>query len=745
MLWIFLALFIIGLGIFSLRLYLIDHDKRKLMYSLGLFFNSISFFILGFDYVIFSTNNIIFDTLFHWGATTYLILIFYMISEQLLNKKVKRSMFFNLFLLTSFLSLVLLSSTLITDELYVFSMSMGTLIVGILSVVLIFKEKNISSFLFLLSILSILIASTLIVVIDSNEIITNYFGIFTSFISYLFIALIFMVSPLEKKKQSGIGSYFTIEKKLEKTKKELSDTKETFHSLFNQLIDAVVIVNIKGTVLEASQKLFDDLRVTRNEVIGKNLITMPFFDRETKKKLIKNIMFRFAGKKIPPYEITVYAIDGSPVPYEIHAGKVKYKGKTADMAVFRDIRERKKVEKTLHETESRYQTIFEKTGTAIATFGDDSILLMVNNEFETLTGYQKDEVEQKMHWYDFITEEHRKKMLTYHKQRTMQQGNPPNEYDCSIIDKTGKIKQAHVNIGLLPKSSLRIVSLIDITTLKEMQHQLETINHNLEMTVNQRTEEIQKLLKQKDEFIHQLGHDLKNPLGPLVNIIPLLEKHETNPKYKEMLKVVQRNVQYMKNLVVKTIGLAQLNSPNTNFTLIDINLFNLIKELIGSNQYLFKEKEIDVVNNAPSSIVINADKLRIEELFINLLNNAVKYSHEEGSIFIDASVADDMVTVSIKDTGIGMTEVQIQQIFNEFYKADSSRHDFDSSGLGMSISKRIVEKHGGKIWVESDGLEKGSKIFFTLPLKKNLNESRSNEQDPLNHIRNKIDALIDNK
>jgi signal transduction histidine kinase len=85
------------------------------------------------------------------------------------------------------------------------------------------------------------------------------------------------------------------------------------------------------------------------------------------------------------------------------------------------------------------------------------------------------------------------------------------------------------------------------------------------------------------------------------------------------------------------------------------------------------------------------------------------------TITIDAKEDKDFVTVSIKDTGIGITEEQLSHIFDEFYKADEARHDFDSSGLGLPICKRIVEKHGGKIWVESPGEGGGTTFYFTIP------------------------------
>jgi signal transduction histidine kinase len=110
-----------------------------------------------------------------------------------------------------------------------------------------------------------------------------------------------------------------------------------------------------------------------------------------------------------------------------------------------------------------------------------------------------------------------------------------------------------------------------------------------------------------------------------------------------------------------------------------------------------------------------ADLIQIKELFDNLISNAVKYSQENNvKITLDAKKLDDFIVVSVKDAGIGLEPQQIQHVFDEFYKADYSRHDLKSTGLGLSICKRIVEKHGGHIWVESLGKGKGSTFFFTL-------------------------------
>ena len=252
--------------------------------------------------------------------------------------------------------------------------------------------------------------------------------------------------------------------------------------------------------------------------------------------------------------------------------------------------------------------------------------------------------------------------------------------------------------------------------LKITRKELDILNKNLEKRIKERTKEVERLLEQKDGFINQLSHDLKSPLTPLTMLIPVLEKLEKDAKKKEILEVLKRNVEYMRNLAVKTLVLARLNSPKTKFTLEKLNLGEETNRILETKTTMFKDKNLQIENNVSKRLLVCADKLRLEELLSNLLENSVKYSKEKDKIIIDALIEKDVVKVSIKDTGIGMTKDQLKHVFEEFYKADESRHDFDSSGLGLSICKKIVEKHNGNIWIESPGLDEGTSVFFTIPI-----------------------------
>ncbi len=228
---------------------------------------------------------------------------------------------------------------------------------------------------------------------------------------------------------------------------------------------------------------------------------------------------------------------------------------------------------------------------------------------------------------------------------------------------------------------------------------------------------LENLLKQKDEFIGQLGHDLKNPLQPLIGLLPMLIEQEKDPKIKEALQLMNRNAEYMRDLIFKTLQLARLRSSDIKFDIEDLNLEEVSNGVVESQKLIFKENKIEIVNNISKDIVVKADKLRLAELFHNLITNAVKYmGGGGGKITLDAKKDNATVTVSVCDNGKGMEKDQLKRIFDEFYRADKFVKLKDSVGLGLSICKRIVEKLGGKIWADSPGIGKGSTFYFTLNL-----------------------------
>lgn len=244
--------------------------------------------------------------------------------------------------------------------------------------------------------------------------------------------------------------------------------------------------------------------------------------------------------------------------------------------------------------------------------------------------------------------------------------------------------------------------------LKKSREKLEEYNKILE-----------RLIDQKDAFIGQLGHDLKNPLQPLIGLLPILIQQEENPKMKEHLKVMNENAQYMRDLILKTLQLAKLRTEKINFEFKFTDLHELVQRVITTQKHFLEQNNIQINNTIKQLVEVYIDPLRIEEVFKNLIANAVKYTPKSGGeITISAKRKKDFIQVAVTDTGIGMTKEQLAKIFDEFYRADSSTYGEDSVGLGLSITKRIIEKHHGTIWAESKGSNKGSTFYFTLPTKK---------------------------
>jgi len=151
----------------------------------------------------------------------------------------------------------------------------------------------------------------------------------------------------------------------------------------------------------------------------------------------------------------------------------------------------------------------------------------------------------------------------------------------------------------------------------------------------------------------------------------------------------------------------------------ETNLYQKIKTIIEKEQFHTIQNHITINNNIPKQLQVSIDQIQFDELISNILTNAKIYTNKKGTITISANENDSDTIISITDTGIGMTHEQIENVFDEFYKADWSRHNFNTSGLGLSICKRIIELHGGTIDISSPGIGKGTTVTLSIPRYRN--------------------------
>ena len=255
--------------------------------------------------------------------------------------------------------------------------------------------------------------------------------------------------------------------------------------------------------------------------------------------------------------------------------------------------------------------------------------------------------------------------------------------------------------------------------------ELEKLNQQLEILVEKRTKKtkeyavkLEEANNTKDKFFSIIAHDLKNPFNTLIGYSDLLKsefrEYGQNEIQQHLSTIYDTSVKGY-NLLENLLKWSQTQTNKIEFEPVKINLHEIVQTCIDDIEHQSQFKDIEVHNDVPKTYNIIADENLLKTILRNLINNAVKYTPRNGYIAI-SSVKDDMsFEISVKDSGIGMTENEL----NNLFKIDqiSSKPGTDKekgSGLGLVLCKEFVEKHGGKIWVESD-LETGSVFKFTIP------------------------------
>ncbi len=261
--------------------------------------------------------------------------------------------------------------------------------------------------------------------------------------------------------------------------------------------------------------------------------------------------------------------------------------------------------------------------------------------------------------------------------------------------------------------------------LERLRDQLYAVNKDLDRIVHERTEEVMRLLEQKNEFIMQLGHDLRTPLTPILALLPQLNDLD-GEEYARTLHIIERNARHIQNIASKSLKFAKLNSLEYIPDRDKIDLVHIIQTVLEINRLSLRQAHVTTHVESCEQCFIQGDRVLIQELIDNLISNAIKFSKSDGGeIWIDISSNTNMVTVCIRDNGIGLTPGEETAIFEEFYKSDRSRHDKRSTGLGLAICKKIVQKHGGDITASSDGPDLGTTFTIRFPQWKDAEESNA--------------------
>jgi len=229
--------------------------------------------------------------------------------------------------------------------------------------------------------------------------------------------------------------------------------------------------------------------------------------------------------------------------------------------------------------------------------------------------------------------------------------------------------------------------------------------------------EIRRLETVRSDFVANVSHELKTPLTSIKGFVETLLEGALDDKEnnRNFLKIIQDHAERLNNLVDDLLSLSHLESKEITLNKKSFNLRSQLEGVILGFKSQLKKMGIDIKNELSASISINADKDRIEQVFTNLIDNAIKFNKEKGSIRIYAQEVNGKIKVFVEDSGIGISEKDITRIFERFYRVDKARsRELGGTGLGLSIVKHIVELHSGSVGVEStEGF--GSKFWFILP------------------------------
>lgn len=262
-------------------------------------------------------------------------------------------------------------------------------------------------------------------------------------------------------------------------------------------------------------------------------------------------------------------------------------------------------------------------------------------------------------------------------------------------------------------------------TLLELSEQLKEKAKELEIQ-KQKAEESTKL---KSQFLASMSHELRTPMNSILGLTELiLDKAQLDNKNRERLEVVLKSGKRLMNLINDILDLSKIEAGKMEIREEEIFLEELIEDVSSTIQPLINEKGLRFTVNRKCDTrkIITTDKGRVTQVLINLLGNAVKFT-DKGNVELSvAQTEDNYLVFSISDTGIGIPEEAQQIIFEEFRQVDgSTARRYSGTGLGLTISKKIVDLLGGKIWVKSI-VGKGSIFSFTIPVK-NMNEKWAEE------------------
>lgn len=522
--------------------------------------------------------------------------------------------------------------------------------------------------------------------------------------------------------------------------------KETLSAIVQSSDDAIVSKNLQGIIASWNRGAQEIFGYTEEEVVGRSITLLIPEERLSEEDVILDKIKR--GIKIDHFETIRRHKSGREIPVSITVSPVKDSAGNIVGAskVARDITARLESQAAMEKYIRNLETL-NTVGKSISENLDvQGILQRVTDATTKLTGaafgaFFYNNLDDRGNTFQLFTLSGAPREIFDH--MAMPRHTDlflPTFRDRKVVrvDDITKHKDFGKNAPYkgMPKGHFSVVSYLAIPVISKngnviggllyghpeagkftAEHELLVLNIAAQAAVsldNSRLfEQVKSLSEKKDEFIALASHELKTPLTTIKGYLQVLSKKKADKISQLFLDKSLCQVDKLNTLVEDLLNMSRIESGQLNFNLEVFDIREMLKEIIETFSYSSQSHRVtEKLWN--DSVIIEGDRQRIEQAILNLMTNAIKYSPKADEIFVELEVVGENVVVKVRDMGIGLTGEQRRQLFTRFYRAEDTQ-GISGLGLGLYLTKQIIDRHGGKIEVNSE-YGKGSEFSLILPL-----------------------------
>ncbi len=531
-----------------------------------------------------------------------------------------------------------------------------------------------------------------------------------------------------------------LEDKVKERTAELIQSEEKFAKAFCTIPDTILITRLDdGKIIEVNNAFEKITGYSREEAIGKSTIDLQFWlDNNERDEFISLIKDK---GNIHDFETRFKMRNGSILDSLISADTVTIGKELCLLTIIRDVTERRKNEELLRKSEKRYRSTLDNLieGCQIIDFNFRYIYL---NDVSAKQGHSKKEKligRTMMEMYPGIENT----IMFSNLFKCMKERIPIQmENEFTFADGT----KGWFSLNFEPVVEGVFILSADIAERKKAEEEIRKINAELEIRVEERTEQLAEKNEElsiakaeaeqanvaKSEFLSRMSHELRTPMNSILGFAQLMDMGELNPAHKKGINQILKSGKHLLDLINEVLDISKIEAGHLTISPEPVEIRGIISETIDIVRHLAEENQISLEFDPSISkkLFVKADRQRLKQVLLNLINNAVKYNRVGGSVKVECGIGSRQlavgsqqqtedsrlktVRISVTDTGMGLVQENIEKLFNPFVRIDAERTGVEGTGLGLTISKKLIEAMGGKIGIESER-GKGSTFWVELP------------------------------